>query len=92
MEGMNSIERLRFITKRFIENRELMEGRAYHKRTLTVAINLDEILHSFDRQRYGRPVMTFSPKTLNCRLSELRLKFQFRKGNRVIPCSTLTFS
>lgn len=91
MKNMSLVERFRFLTEKIINHQNLMKIRDYRKHTLTLTINLDEILNSLNDQHYGRPLIMYSPKTLNCRLSELRLKFRFKKGEQIIPPSTMEF-
>lgn len=89
MAGMNLRERLGFISKKLVEEQKLMRRNEYHKHAITFTINLDEIQKRLDDQPYGRPFITVTPKTINCRLHDLRLKFRIKAGDQLLPYSTL---
>jgi len=93
ISGLSLFEQYKHLSKLTNDYLRMWKKHEYVKRTLTFTINIPEILRTLGGKRYGRPLITSTPKTLNCPLGDLRIKFRLKvNDNLILPYSTLTFT
>ena len=93
MSGLSLFEQYKYLNKLTNDYLKMWKVHDYVKRTLTFTIDIPEILRTLGDQCNGRPLITSTPKTLNCRLDDLRIKFRLKvNDNLILPYSTLTFT
>jgi len=94
MEQLNRLtpaERRIQLRQNFHVLSKLMQVKQRTQSTLNITINIDEFNHYLQtKQRYGRPLISVSPHKLYTRFSDLKLHFQFRIGDEILPYGTLT--
>ncbi|MDH5733883.1 MAG: hypothetical protein OEY88_08905 [Candidatus Bathyarchaeota archaeon] len=70
---------------------KMFQTRQQLKETLTVSINMDEIINRIvNKQEFGRPFVTFYPKEMTLPLSRFRLRLLLKVGNQLFTNATLS--